>query len=93
MADFEEACEELGIELIVLLPIKPTYNGGVERGNRTSREEFYNRSNLLADSMGHMRYELRKALEEYNSYRSHQRLKGLTRMAYIYNSILKAAAA
>lgn len=33
MADFESACAELGIPLIVLPPKKPTYNGGVERGN------------------------------------------------------------
>jgi transposase InsO family protein len=91
MADFEVACAELNIPLIVLPPKKPTYNGGVERGNRTFREEFYNRSNLLADSVGSMRFELKKAVEKYNTYRPHRGLKGLTPMQYINNSILKAA--
>lgn len=78
MAEFEETCAELGIPLIVLPPSKPTYNGGVERGNRTFREEFYNRRNLLADSIGAMRCELKKATEKYNTYRPHRVLKGLT---------------
>lgn len=91
MAEFEEACAELDIPLIVLPPKKPTYNGGVERGNRTFREEFYNRPNLLADSVGSMRFELKKAVEKYNTYRPHRGLKGLTPMQYINDSILKAA--
>lgn len=91
MAEFEEACAELGVPLIVLPPSKPTYNGGVERGNRTFREEFYDRPNLLADSIGAMRYELNKAKEKYNTYRPHRVLKGLTPMEYINNNILKAA--
>jgi len=91
MAEFEDACAELEIPLIVLPPSKPTYNGGVERGNRTFREEFYNRSNLLADSIGAMRFELNKATEKYNTYRPHRVLKGLAPMEYINNHILKAA--
>jgi putative transposase len=91
MAEFEEACAELEIPLIVLPPSKPTYNGGVERGNRTFREEFYNRTNLLTDSVGGMRYELRKAVTKYNTYRPHRVLKGLTPMEYINNNILQAA--
>lgn len=91
MAEFEEACAEFGIPLIVLPPKKPSYNGGVERGNRTFREEFYNKSNLLADSLGAMRAELKKATEKYNTYRPHRALKKLTPMAYIQNNILKAA--
>lgn len=67
MAEFEDTCAKLGILLIVLPPKKPTYNGGVERGNRTFREEFYNKANLLADSIGALRAELTKALHKYNS--------------------------
>jgi hypothetical protein len=37
MAEFEQTCKELDIPLIVLPPSKPTYNGGVERGNRIFR--------------------------------------------------------
>ena len=91
MAEFEEACAELGILLIVLPPRKPDYNGGVEHGNRTFREEFYNRANLLADSLGAMRIELKKAVEKYNTYRPHRALKKMTPMAYIKNHILQAA--
>ena len=95
MAEFEDACAELKIPLIVLPPKKPTYNGGVERGNRTFREEFYARKDLLADSIGSMRYELTQALQKYNHYRPHKNLKNLTPMQYINynrnNSILEAA--
>lgn len=92
MAEFEDACAQLGIPLIVLPPRKPTYNGGVERGNRTFREEFYNRDDLLADSVGAMGAELTKALHKYNAYRPHRNLKGLTPMEYIKNTLLEAAA-
>jgi putative transposase len=40
MADFELACKELDIALYVLLPKKPQYNGGVERGNRILEKSF-----------------------------------------------------
>lgn len=83
MADFEAACADLAIPLIVLPPKKPTYNGGVERGNRTFQEEFYYQPNLLADTIGAMRYELAKAVAKYNSYRPHRALKGLTPIAYL----------
>ena len=51
MAELEESCAELRLPLIVLLPRKPEYNGGVERGSRTFREEFYNRADLLENSV------------------------------------------
>jgi putative transposase len=90
-ADFEDACADLGIPLLVLPPRKPQYNGGVERGNRTFQEEFYENPTLLADSIGHMRYELSNALNIYNSYRPHFNLKGLTPIHYINLSIPVAA--
>ena len=83
MGEFERACQELGIPLIVLPPKKPTYNGGVERGNRTFREEFYALPWLRADSVGAMKYELKCAVEKYNTYRPHRALKGMTPMEYI----------
>ena len=91
MADFEEACDKLGIPLYVLPPRKPKYNGGVERSNRTFREEFYAQSNLLADSIGAMRFYLKKALQKYNEYRPHKSLDYLTPLQYI-NTTLKLAA-
>lgn len=90
MAEFEKTCAELGIPLLVLPPSRPKYNGGVERGNRTFREEFYLRHDLLADSIGDMRFHLAKAVEKYNSYRPHKKLDGLTPNAYILNTLSEA---
>lgn len=84
-AEFEQACADLKIDLIVLPPRKPEYNGGVERGNRTFREEFYERSNLLEDSVRGIQAALAKAVQKYNTYRPHRNLKGLTPMQYIHN--------
>jgi transposase InsO family protein len=86
MAEFEEACADLKLPLIVLPPSRPKYNGGVERGNRIFKEEFYYRHDLLADSIGAMRFELKKALKKYNSFRPHKSLAGLTPMEYIQNA-------
>ena len=83
MKEFEETCQELGIELFILPPASPKYNGGVERANRILREEFYENPKLLADSIGAMRYELQKMLKKYNEYRPHYALNGLTPMMYI----------
>ena len=83
--DFEKTCEELSIPLIVLPPAKPTYNGGVERGNRIFREEFYANPRLLADTISSMRKALTQALHIYNTFRPHYSLKGLTPMQYLLN--------
>ena len=42
MAEFEDACQRLGIQLHVLPPRRPQWNGRVERANRTARIEFWN---------------------------------------------------
>lgn len=91
MKDFESACAELHIQLFVLPPRRPQWNGGVERGNRIFREEFYSRKDLLADSITSLRAELQKALLKYNTYRPHKSLNGLTPMHYSLH-ILKVAA-
>lgn len=91
MAEFEGACATMKIPLIVLPPKKPEYNGGVERGNRTFREEFYNRNDLLEDSVRGMQAELTKAVTKYNTYRPHRSLKGLTPMQYIQANLSEAA--
>lgn len=91
MAEFEEACAALKIPLFVLPPKKPTYNGGVERGNRIFREEFYNRSDLLDDSVRGIQASLSKALIKYNTYRPHHNLQGLTPMEYINSSFKEVA--
>lgn len=83
MADFENACAELEIPLKVLPPSRPKYNGGVERGNRTFREEFYDRHDLHADSIGAMRAELKNAVGKYNTFRPHNALDGKTPSQYL----------
>ncbi len=87
MAEFEEACRELNIPLLVLPPSKPKYNGGVEHGNRTFRKEFYSKTDILYDSVGAFRCDLKKALKTYNTYRPHYGLKGNTPMGYILKNI------
>jgi putative transposase len=86
MKDFEEACAELRISLFVLPPKRPQYNGGVERGNRIFREEFYSQKDLFPNSVHGLRSHLSKSLEKYNSYRPHFSLKGLTPLQYIHDS-------
>lgn len=92
MAEFEAACQELNIPLLVLPPRKPQYNGGVERGNRTFQEEFYYKSNLLADTVSAFRVDLKKAIDKYNAYRPHANLKGRTPLEYIQSTYSEAAA-
>ena len=82
MADFEDTCAEHKIPLFVLPPKRPQYNGGVERSNRISREEFYDNPELLADSIQAMRLELKKSTWKYISYRPHHSLGGLTPLEY-----------
>ena len=85
MKHFEEFCEELKVPLYVLPPKRPQYNGGVERGNRIFREEFYQKPNFMADSVGAIRFELNKAVDKYNTYRPHNSLNGLTPYEYTQN--------
>lgn len=91
MADFEKEAQKINLPLFVLPPRRPQWNGGVERGNRTLREEFYANTNLLADTLKTMRGELAKFIQKYNTYRPHFKLKGMTPIDYT-KSILKAAA-
>lgn len=82
MAEFEDACSQLNIPLFVLPPRRPDYNGGVERGNRTFRDEFYSK-NFLADSVRGIQAELNKSCDIYNSYRPHFSIDNLTPLQYI----------
>ena len=88
MSLFEDACKEKEIPLYVLPPKSPQKNGGVERMNRTMREDLYNRPNMSADSIGALRFELKNALKTYNMYRPHQALDNQTPHQYTQN-ILK----
>jgi putative transposase len=84
MKDFEKECENLGIDLFVLPPKRPQYNGGVERGNRTFREEFYNCPNFNCNSIGEVKYQLAQATKKYNNYRPHFALAGKTPNEYTH---------
>ncbi|HLN27934.1 MAG TPA: integrase core domain-containing protein [Gemmataceae bacterium] len=83
MKDFEQACQTKGIPLYVLPPKRPQYNGGVERMNRTMREDLYARQDLLADSITGIREAVKKATHIYNHYRPHQALDNLTPAQYV----------
>jgi putative transposase len=89
MDEFEKTCQELCIDLYVLPPKRPQYNGGVERSNRTFREEFYAKFSL-ANSLADLNGELKKALHKYNYYRPHHNLKLYTPMEYLNNNYLGA---
>jgi len=91
MAHFEDACADLGIELMVLPPRRPQYNGGVERTNRTFKEEFYYTNKTNSDSIGALRYDLAQHLHKHNNYRPHSGLAGLTPMEYIKNNLFEGS--
>jgi len=83
MKDFEAACQAKGIPLYVLPPKRPQYNGGVERMNRTMRDDLYARKDLLANNMADFRDAVRQATHTYNHYRPHQSLDNLTPVQYL----------
>ena len=82
MAEFETDCERLKLKLEALPPSKSTYNGWVERANRTFREDFYDEPEVLADSIGALRFDRKNAVKKYNTYRPHFALNGQTPMEY-----------
>jgi len=81
MAEFEEACERLGIALFVLPPKSPKLNGHVERMQRTFREEFYTRP--LPSKIPELQRELDSYLDYYNRERPHRALGGLAPLEYL----------
>jgi putative transposase len=91
MLHFEEACADFGIELYVLPPKKPQYNGGVQRGNHTFREEFYAKRDMTVDSARTINFELQKAVHKYNSYRPNANLNMMTPLSYIQSTYQEAA--
>lgn len=91
MNEFEKTAKTLDLPLFVLPPRRPQWNGGVERGNRIMREEFYQDPSLLADDMKSMRIALKDFLKKYNTYRPHSKLQGMTPQEYT-KTILKVAA-
>jgi len=82
MAQFEEACQERGIQVFVLPPRSPKLNGHVERAQRTHREEFYQVVDL-PDSIQEVNEMLTDWERIHNTFRPHQALAGLTPAEYL----------
>jgi putative transposase len=68
MNEFEKACQRSKIQLFVNPPHHPEMNGGVERANRTDREEFYEVQELSLDTE-----ELNQQVEEYERVFNYER--------------------
>jgi putative transposase len=73
MADFETACQSLGIRLFVLPPRSAKLHGFVERANRTHTEEFCEVTDAEPD-LPSLAAALRDWEDTYNRVRSHQAL-------------------
>ena len=82
MAQFESACQQLGIHLFVLPPRSPKLNGHVERAQRTHREEFYEVTDL-PDSLHDINVLLTRWERTHNTYRPHQSLGYLTPASWL----------
>lgn len=83
MKHFEDKCQENKIPIYVLPPKRPQWNGGVERGNRTFRDDLYRNDAFIPGNLSEVRQQLREAQNKYNTYRPHQALGGLTPMEYV----------
>lgn len=81
-ADFERLCAERGIQLFVLPPRSPKLNGGVERAQRTHKEEFYELVEL-PPTLAELRARLLRHEEVYNTVRPHQALGQRTPLAWL----------
>lgn len=81
-ADFERLCQERGINLFVLPPRSPKLNGGVERAQRTHKEEFYEVVDY-PDSIDELRILLLGQEQTYNTVRPHQALGQRTPLAWL----------
>jgi transposase InsO family protein len=81
MAQFENACQDLGIKLFVLPPRSPKLNGHVERAQRTHKEEFYYRLTSVT-TLTQVTKLLRRWEDIHNRYRPHQSLGQITPLAF-----------
>jgi putative transposase len=73
MDQFEEACRRAKILLFLNPPHRPELNGGVERSNRTFREEFYEVEDVSLD-VGEHNKQLAKYEYCHNYIRPHRAL-------------------
>jgi putative transposase len=82
MAEFERACQDLGIKLFVLPPRSPKLNGCVKRAHRTHLEEFYAFHEPESD-LESLNKSLRAWEWVYNHVRPHRSLDNLSPKQYI----------
>lgn len=80
--DFEAACQAARIPLWVLPPRSPKLNGGVERSNRTHREEFYEVEEVGL-TVAEQNEQLRAHEQRYNTVRPHQTLGQQTPLEFL----------
>jgi putative transposase len=81
MDQFEEACRRARVQLFLNPPHRPELNGGVERSNRTFREEFYEVEDVSLD-VGEHNKQLAKYEYCHNYIRPHRALDMLTPYEY-----------
>jgi putative transposase len=77
----EQACQELGIELVTIPPATPKANGKVERMQRTFRDEHYAFEPAHLDLDDANRH-LHDYLHFYNHQRPHKALNNRTPISY-----------
>jgi putative transposase len=81
-ADFEHACQSLGLRLFVLPPRSPKLNGHVERANRTHTEEFHEIT-PCDWRLPALNRDLRLWERTYNTVRPHQALGYRTPLEFL----------
>jgi len=81
MDQFEAGCRRRKILLFVNPPHRPEMNGGVERGNRTDREESYEVKELSLN-MEELNQQVEEYEREFNYDRPHRALAMRTPHAY-----------
>lgn len=73
MHEFEQSCQKQKIELFVLPPKSPKFNGNVERRHATIKYEFFATYDG-GPSLEEIRPKLAQFMLKYNHYRPHQAL-------------------
>ncbi|MFA4925516.1 MAG: integrase core domain-containing protein [Candidatus Aminicenantales bacterium] len=81
MDQFEAACQRVGILLFQNPPAQPELNGGVERNNRTHREEFYEVQDVSLNLEEHNQ-QLARYEYDHNYIRPHWALEPQTPFQY-----------